>query len=50
MMNPEPPGGYAWSLGLLYLVGAIVIVLLYFACRWLARLKRDRRAAWMSYF
>src|SRR4029077_4400495 len=32
MGNPEPPDGYAWSLPLLYLVWAITIVLLYFAC------------------
>lgn len=33
------PDGYAWSLGLLYLVWAIVTVLLYFPCRWYAAVK-----------
>jgi len=42
MGNPEPPDGYVWSLPLLYLVWAITIVLLYFACRWFAALKLRR--------
>jgi uncharacterized membrane protein len=33
---PPVPDGYRWSLALLYLVFAIVIVLLYFPCRWFA--------------
>ncbi len=39
-MNPGPaPEGYVWSLPLLYLVWAIVVVILYFPCRWYAALK-----------
>ena len=39
MMPPEVPPGYMWSLGLLYGVWAIVVVILYFACRWYAKKK-----------
>jgi uncharacterized membrane protein len=49
MGNPEPPEGYVWSLGLLYLVWGIAIVLLYFACRWFADLKATRNDWWLEY-
>lgn len=49
MMNPEPPDGYTWSLPLLYLVWGVVIVLLYFACRWFAGVKARRKDAWLSF-
>jgi hypothetical protein len=50
MMSPEPPEGYAWSLALLYLVWAVVIVVLFFACRWFAAVKARRgTSAWLSY-
>ena len=49
MWNPEPPAGYAWSLGLLYLVWAIVIVMLWPVCQWYARIKATRRSPWLSY-
>jgi uncharacterized membrane protein len=49
MGNPEPPEGYVWSLPLLYLVWAIAIVLLYFACRWFAALKARRSEWWLQY-
>jgi uncharacterized membrane protein len=39
MMPPEQPAGYMWSLGLLYLVTAVVVVALYFVCRWFAGVK-----------
>jgi len=42
-MNPGPaPAGYMWSLGLLYLVWAIAVVMLYFPSRWYADLKARR--------
>jgi hypothetical protein len=44
-----PPAGYRWSLGLLYLVWLIVVVMLYFACRWYADLKQRRKSPWMAY-
>jgi hypothetical protein len=49
MGNPEPPEGYTWSLALLYLVWAVAIVLLYFACRWFAELKAKRSDWWLKY-
>ena len=44
-----PPDGYTWSLGLLYLVWAVAIVILYLACRWFAGLKARRTDAWLRY-
>ncbi len=49
MGSGRPPAGYQWSLGLLYLVWLIVIVLLYFACRWYADLKARRKHSWLAY-
>jgi uncharacterized membrane protein len=49
MGNPPAPEGYSWSLGLLYVVWAVAIVFLYFACRWFAELKARRTDAWLSY-
>ena len=49
MGNPEAPEGYLWSLPLLYAVWALVIVVLYFACRWFAQLKARRADRWLSY-
>ena len=43
MMPPEVPPGYMYSLKLLYLVWAVVIVILYFACEWFARVKAHTR-------
>jgi uncharacterized membrane protein len=44
------PEEYHWGLPLLYLVFAIVVVLLYFPCRWFARAKARRRNGWLRYF
>ena len=49
MWNPEPPPGYTWSLGLLYLVWIIVVAILLPICQWYARLKATRRSPWLSY-
>ncbi|HEY6952141.1 MAG TPA: hypothetical protein VI758_07015, partial [Bacteroidota bacterium] len=49
MGNPPPPEGYPWTLWQLYLVWAVVIVVLYFACRWYAELKSRRRDWWLKY-
>jgi hypothetical protein len=46
---PPVPGGYTWSLGLLYAVFAACIVALYFPCRWYAKVRATRRASWLSY-
>ena len=48
-MPPPVPPGYMWSLGLLYLVTAIVVTGLYFPCRWFARMKADARRPWMRF-
>jgi uncharacterized membrane protein len=49
MGNPPPPPGYMWSLGTLYLVWAIAVVLLYPACRWFAGIKARRSDWWLGY-
>ena len=49
MGNPEPPDGYTWSLSVLYVVWAIAISLLYFACRWFADVKARRTDWWLKY-
>jgi len=49
-MNPGlAPEGYRWSLELLYVVTAGVVVALYFPCRWFARLKSKHKDTWLSY-
>ena len=49
MMPPPVPPGYMWSLGLLYLVTAIVVIGLYFPCRWFARVKSEEQRPWMRF-
>jgi uncharacterized membrane protein len=49
MGNPPPPDGYAWSLGLLYLVWAIAIAVLYVPCQWFGEVKARRSDWWLSY-
>ena len=49
MGNPPAPEGYMWSLGLLYLVWAIAIGILYVACRWFAGVKARRTDWWLGY-
>ncbi len=49
MWPPPLPEGYRWSLPLLYLVWAVVVALLYVACRWFADLKARRRDWWLTY-
>jgi hypothetical protein len=43
------PPAQRWSLGLLYLVFAVCVALLYPVCRWYARRKAEAPAAWMRY-
>lgn len=47
--NPPAPDGYTWSLPLLYLVWALAIVPLYFACSWFAGIRAERRHWWSDY-
>ncbi len=49
MLNPPPPEGYTWDLATLYAVWLIVLVPLYFACRWYAALKARSRNPLLSY-
>jgi len=49
MGNARPPDGYTWTLPLLYVVWVLTVVILYFACRWFARLKARRPDWWLSY-
>lgn len=44
MEPPEPPPDYRWSLTLLYLVTALCVILLYFACRWYGERKKVSRS------
>ncbi len=49
-MSPPPvPDGYRWSLWLLYLVYGIVVVLLYWPCRWYADLKKRSTSRVLRY-
>jgi uncharacterized membrane protein len=45
----QPPG-WGYSLPIVYLVWACVVVALYPLCRWFAGLKQRRDDAWLSYF
>src|SRR5580698_3015688 len=44
------PPGWGYSLPIVYLVWAVVVLTLYPLCRWFADLKGDRSDAWLSYF
>ncbi len=48
LMVPAAPDGYTYGLPLLYAVTAGAVVLLYFPCRWFARLKAGSRKGWLS--
>ena len=43
------PEGFGYSLGVVYLVWAAVVLAMYPLCRWFGALKAKRRAWWMSY-
>jgi uncharacterized membrane protein len=49
MMPPPVPPGYMWSLPILYLVTATIVVALYFPCRWFAGVKARRKEGWLAY-
>jgi uncharacterized membrane protein len=44
-----PPPGWGYSLPVVYLVWACVVLALYPLCRWFAGVKRRRSDAWLSY-
>jgi uncharacterized membrane protein len=43
------PPGSRWGLGLLYLVVAVNVALLYYACRWYAGVKARSQSRWLQY-
>jgi uncharacterized membrane protein len=45
----SPPPGWGFSLPVVYLVWALVVIALYPLCRWFAALKARRSEAWLSY-
>lgn len=45
-----PPPGWGYSLPIVYLVWACVVLTLYPLCLWFAGLKQRRSDAWLSYF
>jgi hypothetical protein len=45
---PYPPP-YMWSLGLLYSVYFVCLVILYFPCKWYAGVRATRKSVWLSY-
>jgi uncharacterized membrane protein len=45
-----PPPGWGYSLPIVYLLWAVVVLALYPLCRWFAALKQRRSDAWLSYF
>jgi uncharacterized membrane protein len=46
---PEWPAGYRPDLGRVYLVWMLVLVALYFPCRWYGRYKKQHAYWWLSY-
>ena len=49
-MSPPPvPPDYRWSLGLVYVVFAIVIALLYYPCKWYGDVKRRDKTGVLKY-
>jgi len=45
----SPPPGWGFSLPVVYLVWAVVVIAMYPLCRWFAALKQRRSDAWLSY-
>ena len=45
-----PPPAWGFSLPVVYLVWAVVVLTLYPLCRWFAALKQRRSDVWLSYF
>lgn len=43
------PDAFRWSLGLLYLVFAIDVAILYWPCRWFARYKSEHKESWARF-
>jgi len=50
MFRVALPEGYGYGLPVVYLVWLGVVILLYPACYWFAKLKKRSRSGWLSYF
>jgi uncharacterized membrane protein len=46
---PPAPAGYVWSLPMLWGVAVLVVIALYYPCRWYADLRARRPGGWRSY-
>ena len=49
LMPPDVPPGYQWSLWQLYLVTILVVIALYFPCRWYSSVKARSRSRWLRF-
>jgi uncharacterized membrane protein len=49
MAPPDQPPGYMWSLGLLYLIWAASVVILYFPSKWYAGVRAGRKSGPLRY-
>ncbi len=47
--TPDFPKDYGYSLGVVYAVWLVLVVALYFPCRWYMNFKNRNHAAWLSY-
>jgi uncharacterized membrane protein len=45
----SPPPGWGYSLPIVYLIWALVVITMYPLCRWYAALKQRRSDTWLSY-
>ncbi len=45
----SPPPGWGYSLPVVYMIWALVVVTMYPLCRWFAALKQRRSETWLSY-
>ncbi|HST12243.1 MAG TPA: heparan-alpha-glucosaminide N-acetyltransferase domain-containing protein [Terriglobales bacterium] len=45
----DSPAGYGYNLPFVYCMWITAVALLYFPCRWFAKLKKRRREWWLSY-
>jgi uncharacterized membrane protein len=45
----DPPAAYGYSLAIVYLIWLMVVLLLYYPCRWYGRYKMQHKHWWLSY-
>ena len=49
LMAERAPADWGFGLPGMYLAWFLIVLALYFPCRWFARVKRERRDPWLSY-